>query len=55
MVCEYKDKVIVITNQDFIDHLNAIENVLQKILQEGLKVNMEKAFFGWTETKYLTF
>ena len=32
MVCEYKDKVLVKTNQDFIDHLNEIENVLKKIL-----------------------
>ena len=48
MVYAYIDGVIVITKQDFVDHLEAIEKVLQKILESGLKVNAEKSLFVCT-------
>ena len=35
--------------------MKALENVLQRLAEVGLKVNTEKSLFGWTETEYLWF
>ena len=53
IVNDYMDNVLVITKHDLIDHIEAIENFLQKLAEAGLKVNMEKSFFGYTEMDYL--
>ena len=37
--------VVIITKKHFIDNLKALVKVLQKIVEEGLKVNPEKSFF----------
>ena len=39
MVRSYIDNVAVITKHTFADHLKALENVLWKLAEEGLKVN----------------
>ena len=39
MVRSYIDNVAVITKHNFADHLKALENVLWKLAEEGLKVN----------------
>ena len=53
MIREYIDNLIVINKHDFVDHLKVIEKVLQKLVEEGLKVNAERLFFRYTETEYL--
>ena len=55
MVCAYIDDVLVITKHNFKDHLKALDRVLQRFEEAGLKVNAEKSFFGQTETEYLGF
>ena len=45
MVHAYIDDVLVITKINFEDHLKALDEVLQKLAEAGLKVNAEK-FFG---------
>ena len=44
--------MLIITKYEFVDHLMALGKVLQKLVEAGLKVNVEKSFF-FTETKYL--
>ena len=39
-----------ITRKDFKDHLKALDKVLQKLVEAGLKLNVEKSLFGCTET-----
>ena len=51
MVCEYIDKMMVITKHYFSDHLKSLEKVLQTPAEAGLKANLEKSFFRITETK----
>ena len=48
MVCAYIDDVLVITQNSFEDHLKALDRVLQRLAEAGLKVNPEKEFFGRT-------
>ena len=55
MVHAYILNVLVITNRKFLDCLKDLENVLQKLVEAGLKVNAEKSFFGCTETEYIGF
>ena len=37
----YIDDICVITNGDWIDHLNRLESVLKRLQEAGLKVNAE--------------
>ena len=55
MVRVYIDDVLVINKNNSEDHLKALDKVLQRLLDAGLKVNAEKPFFGKTETEYLGF
>ena len=48
MVHAYIDKILVITEYDFIDHLKDLENVLQKLVEAGLKINVETSLFRRT-------
>ena len=41
MVRVYIGDVLAITKDDFTDHLKALEIVLQKLSETGLKVNTE--------------
>ena len=49
----YKDLVLVITKYNFIDHLKALEKLLQKPAEAGLKIDPEKTLFGKKKTEYL--
>ena len=51
----YIDDILVINKGDFADHLQALEKVLQRLAEAGLKVNADKSFFGRSETEYLGF
>ena len=44
MVHEYIDDVLVITKTDFKDHLKSLDRVLQRLAEEGLKVNAENNY-----------
>ena len=48
MVHAYIDDVLVITKNNFEDHLKALGRVLKRLTEAGLKVNVEKSFFGQT-------
>ena len=52
-VRESIDDVIIITKDNFTDHLKSLDKVIQKLMEAGLKVNTENSFFGRTETEYL--
>ena len=41
----FLDNVIFITSKYFTDHLKALEKVLQKLAELGLKLNAENSFF----------
>ena len=45
----YIDDVLVITKENYENHLVALERVLQRLAEAGLKVNADKSFFGRTE------
>ena len=49
----YLDDVLLITKGDWQDHLDKLEQVLERLQQAGLKINAEKSFFGRPETEYL--
>ena len=55
MVCAYIEEVLVLTKDEFVDHLKDIEKLLQKLTEAGLKVNTKRSFFGCIETEYLSF
>ena len=42
MVCDYIDDVLVITKNNSEEHLKALYKALQRLSEEGLKVNTEK-------------
>ena len=39
MICAYIFDVLIITKNNFEDHLKALEKVLQRLAESGLKVN----------------
>ena len=51
----YIDDVLVITKENYDNHLVALERVLQRLAEAGLKVNADKSFFCRTEIEYLGF
>ena len=53
MVRAYIDDVLIITKNNFEDHIKALDRELQRLAEAGLKLNTEKSFFGQTETEYL--
>ena len=55
MVRIYIDNILVIIKNNFEDHLKALDRVIEKLMEAGLKVNAETLFFGQTETEYLSF
>jgi hypothetical protein len=50
----YIDDVIIHT-QDHPEHLVILEQTLQRLAQNGLKINLDKCFFGNQEVAYLGF
>ena len=51
----YIDDLLLITKGDWSDHLNKLEQFLQKLKYNELKCNTEKQFFGKTQMEYLGF
>ena len=51
----YINDLLMITKGDWSDHLEKMEQTLQKIKDNGLKCNVEKSFFGQIEIEYLCF
>jgi hypothetical protein len=49
----YIDDLLVISNGNFDDHLDKLEQVLSRLLEAGLKVNVPKSLFGREELEYL--
>jgi transposase InsO family protein len=49
----YIDDILCLTSGDFEDHLDKLDEVLQRLKDAGLKVNAKKSFFGRTELEYL--
>jgi Reverse transcriptase (RNA-dependent DNA polymerase)/RNase H-like domain found in reverse transcriptase len=51
----YIDDLLVLSSQDFNDHLQKLEVVLSRLRQAGLKINASKSFFCREELEYLGF
>ena len=51
----YIDDLLVITNDNFQKHLQHLEQVLIKLTEAGLKVNITKSGLVRSELKYLGF
>ena len=49
----YIDDLLVLTNGDWDDHLEKLDEVLTRLERAGLKVNARKSFFGRHELEYL--
>jgi hypothetical protein len=49
----YIDDLLLIMNQDFMDHLAKLEQVFNRLQEARLKVNTKKSFFGKGELEYL--
>ena len=49
----YLDDVLTITNSTFSDHLEKLEQVLKKLDEAGLRVNVSKSHFCTSELEYL--
>ena len=49
----YIDDLLIITNGNWTDHLDKLEQVLIRLQKAGLKVNAKKSFFGKPELEYL--
>ena len=48
MVCAYIDYMLVLNNNDFMDHLKPLYRVLQRLVEAGLKVKTDQSFIGQT-------
>ena len=53
MVRAYIDDVLVITKNNFEDHLKALYGVLKRLAEYGLKLNTEESLLGKIEIEYL--
>ena len=51
----YINNMLIITKDDWSDHLEKLELTLQKLKDNGLKCNIEKSSSGQTEMEYLGF
>ena len=49
----YIDDLLVITTGNWTDHLEKLDEVLNRLQKAGLKVNAKKSFFGKPELEYL--
>ena len=49
----YIDYLLVLSNGSWEEHLAKLTNDLTKLLNAGLKVNIDKYFFGQTKLEYL--
>ena len=49
----YIDDILLLTKDNWEDHLEQLEQVSLKLQNAGLKVNAKKSFFGHSELEYL--
>jgi len=49
----YIDDLLCLTKGTFEDHLKRLEQILKRLLEAGLKVNMVKSFFARSQLEYL--
>ncbi len=49
----YIDDLLIITNSNWKNHLEKLEEVLTRLMESGLKVNAVKSFFGESQVEYL--
>ena len=49
----YIDDLLILSNGNWQDHLDKLDEVLTRLGQAGLKVNGRKSFFGKPELEYL--
>ena len=54
-VSAYLDDVLMITKNDFQDHLKCLRKVLERIRSANLRINVEKSFFATQQLEYLGF
>ena len=54
-ITAYINELFIINKGDWYDHLNKLEQFLQKLKYNELKCNTEKQFFGKTQMEYLGF
>ena len=52
-VLVYIDDILVITKGTFEQHLKAVQQVLEKLIEVGMQINVDKSFFATTEVDYL--
>ena len=55
MVHAYIDDVLVINKNNVEDHIKALDRVIQRLAEAGLKVNVGESFFRQTATGYIGF
>ena len=51
----YLDDLLVLTTGDWADHLTKLEQVLMKLQEKGLKLNVKKSSFSQSEMDYFGF
>ena len=49
----YIDDLLIISKGSFEDHLDKLEQVLNKLKAAGLKINASKSYFAQEELEYL--
>ena len=49
----YIDDLLIISNGDYDQHLDHLEQVFSRLQEAGLKVNATKSFFAKSELEYL--
>ena len=49
----YLDDLLIVTKGSFLDHLDKLEQVLTRLAEAGLKVNVSKSHFCQHELEYL--
>ena len=49
----YIDNVLIITNDNWDDHLSKLDTVFTRLGAVGLKIYIQKSFFGHSATEYL--
>ena len=54
-ICAYIDNLLILTKEDFIDHIQRLELILNKPKEKITKFNIENYFFRQTEIEYLGF
>ncbi|MFM8622678.1 MAG: pol polyprotein, partial [Holophagaceae bacterium] len=49
----YLDDCLIVNKKDFTDHINKVEQALQRISDAGLRINANKSYFGRNAIEYL--